>query len=118
MPERLTPAERTEPLPAVGDERAHPLRIGARVVAQGPADRLAHEELPAVRRLRRRGVGRAVEVGVDRIDEQVPVEIIASSGMPLVASFDLGENGARTVALRGQTRIVMTGSIRPDALAR
>ena len=47
-----------------------------------------------------------------------PVEIIASSGMPLVASFDLGENGARTVALRGQTRIVMTGSIRPDALAR
>ena len=47
-----------------------------------------------------------------------PVEIITSSGMPLVASFDLGENGARTVALRGQTRIVMTGSIRPDALAR
>ncbi len=47
-----------------------------------------------------------------------PVKIIASSGMPLVASFDLGENGARTVALRGQTRIVMTGSIRPDALAR
>lgn len=47
-----------------------------------------------------------------------PVEIIASSGMPLVASFDLGENGARTVTLRGQTRIVMTGSIGPDALAR
>ncbi len=47
-----------------------------------------------------------------------PVEIIASSGMSLVASFDLSENGARTVALRGQTRIVMTGSIRPDALVR
>ncbi|TXG80409.1 MAG: diaminopimelate epimerase [Thermomicrobiales bacterium] len=47
-----------------------------------------------------------------------PVEIITSSGMPLVASFDLGENGARTVALRGQTRIVMSGEIRPDALAR
>jgi diaminopimelate epimerase len=47
-----------------------------------------------------------------------PVEIIASSGMPLVASFDLGENGARTVALRGQTRIVLSGEIRPDALAR
>ena len=49
---------------------------------------------------------------------QSPVEIIASSGMPLVASFDLRENGARTVALRGQTRIVMTGEIRADALAR
>lgn len=47
-----------------------------------------------------------------------PVEIIASSRMPLVASFDLGENGARTVTLSGQTRIVMSGSIRPDALAR
>lgn len=47
-----------------------------------------------------------------------PVEIMASSGMPLVASFDLGENGARTVALRGQTKIVMNGTIRPDALAR
>ena len=47
-----------------------------------------------------------------------PVEIIASSGMPLVASFDLRQNGARTVALRGQTRVVMTGSIRPDALVR
>ncbi len=47
-----------------------------------------------------------------------PVEILVSSGMPLVASFDLGENGARTVALRGQTRFVMSGSIRPDALAR
>lgn len=49
---------------------------------------------------------------------QSPVEVVASSGMPLVASFQLGQNGARTVALRGQTRIVMTGSIRPDALAR
>ncbi len=47
-----------------------------------------------------------------------PVEIVASSGMSLVASFDLSENGARTVTLRGQTRIVMTGSIRPDALVR
>jgi diaminopimelate epimerase len=47
-----------------------------------------------------------------------PVEIIASSGMPLVASFDLRENGACTVTLRGQTRIVMTGTLRPDALAR
>lgn len=47
-----------------------------------------------------------------------PVEIITSSGMPLVASFDLSENGARTVTLRGQTRIVMTGTLRPDALAR
>jgi diaminopimelate epimerase len=47
-----------------------------------------------------------------------PVEIIASSGMPLVASFDLRQNGARTVTLRGQTRIVMTGTIRPDALER
>ena len=47
-----------------------------------------------------------------------PVEIIVSSGMPLVASFDLGENGARTVALCGQTRIVMSGEIRPDALMR
>lgn len=47
-----------------------------------------------------------------------PVEIVTSSGMPLVASFDLGENGARTVALRGQTRIVMSGTIQPDALVR
>lgn len=47
-----------------------------------------------------------------------PVEIVASSGMPLVVSFVLGENGARTVTLRGQTMIVMTGTIRPDALAR
>ena len=47
-----------------------------------------------------------------------PVEIVTSSGMPLVASFDLGQNGARTVALRGQTRIVMAGTIRADALAR
>ncbi|MCA9861210.1 MAG: diaminopimelate epimerase, partial [Thermomicrobiales bacterium] len=49
---------------------------------------------------------------------QSPVEIIASSGMPLVASFDLRENGACTVTLRGQTRLVMSGSIRPDALAQ
>lgn len=47
-----------------------------------------------------------------------PVEIVTSSGMSLVASFDLRQNGARTVALRGQTRIVMTGSIRAGALAR
>lgn len=47
-----------------------------------------------------------------------PVEIMTSSGMPLVVSFDLRQNGARTVTLRGQTRLVMTGSIRPDALAR
>lgn len=47
-----------------------------------------------------------------------PVEIVTSSGMPLVASFDLGQNGARTVTLRGQTRIVMSGTIRADALAR
>lgn len=47
-----------------------------------------------------------------------PVEIVTSSGMPLVASFDLGQNGARTVTLRGQTRIVMSGTIRSDALAR
>jgi hypothetical protein len=38
--------------------------------------------------------------------------------MPLVASFDLRQNGARTVTLRGQTRIVMSGTIRPDALVR
>ncbi len=57
-------------------------------------------------------------VSADRGFVTSPVEIIASSGMPLVANFDLGENGARTVTLRGQTRIVMTGSIRPDALAR
>jgi diaminopimelate epimerase len=47
-----------------------------------------------------------------------PVEIVTSSGMPLVASFDLRQNGARTVTLRGQTRIVMSGTIRADALAR
>lgn len=47
-----------------------------------------------------------------------PVEIVTSSGMPLVASFDLRQNGARTVALRGQTRVVMAGTIRADALAR
>jgi len=47
-----------------------------------------------------------------------PVEIVTSSGMPLVASFDLRQNGTRTVTLRGQTRIVMTGTIRADALAR
>jgi diaminopimelate epimerase len=47
-----------------------------------------------------------------------PVEIVTSSGMPLVASFDLRQNGARTVTLRGQTRIVMSGTIRPDALVR
>ena len=47
-----------------------------------------------------------------------PVEIVASSGMPLVASFDLRQNGARMVTLRGLTKLVMTGSIRPDALAR
>ncbi len=47
-----------------------------------------------------------------------PVEIVTSSGMPLVASFDLRQNGARTVALCGQTRVVMAGTIRADALAR
>ncbi|HET9660650.1 MAG TPA: diaminopimelate epimerase [Thermomicrobiales bacterium] len=47
-----------------------------------------------------------------------PVEIVTSSGMPLVVSFDLRQNGARTVTLRGQTRIVMSGTIRPDALVR
>ena len=47
-----------------------------------------------------------------------PVEIMTSSGMPLVASFDLRQNGASDVTLRGQTMIVMTGTIRPDALAR
>lgn len=47
-----------------------------------------------------------------------PVEIVTSSGMPLVASFDLRQNGARTVTLRGQTRVVMSGTIRADALAR
>jgi len=49
---------------------------------------------------------------------QSPVEIVTSSGMPLVVRFDLGQNGASAVVLRGQTMIVMTGTIRPDALAR
>lgn len=57
-------------------------------------------------------------VGAARGMVQSPVQVVTSSGMPLVVSFDLGENGARAVALRGQTSIVMTGSIRPDALAR
>ncbi len=47
-----------------------------------------------------------------------PVEIMTSSGMPLVVRFDLRQNGACTVTLRGQTMIVMDGTIRPDALAR
>lgn len=47
-----------------------------------------------------------------------PVEIVTSSGLPLVVSFDLRQNGACTVTLRGQTMIVMNGIIRPDALAR
>lgn len=47
-----------------------------------------------------------------------PVEIVTSSGMSLVASFDLRQNGASAVRLRGQTMIVMDGMIRPDALAR
>ncbi|MEZ4531389.1 MAG: diaminopimelate epimerase [Thermomicrobiales bacterium] len=63
------------------------------------------------------GVASAV-VSAQRGLVRSPVEVITSSGMPLVASFDLGENGARTVALQGQTRIVMSGEIRPDALAR
>ena len=49
------------------DEGEHPVRVGAGVVAQGPADGLADEELPAVRRERRRGPRRAVEVGLDRL---------------------------------------------------
>jgi diaminopimelate epimerase len=47
-----------------------------------------------------------------------PVEIVTSSGLPLVVRFDLRQNGARTVTLRGQTRIVMSGTIRAGALAR
>ncbi len=57
-------------------------------------------------------------VSAGRNQMQAPVEIVTSSGMPLVVSFDLGQNGASTVTLRGQTMIVMTGTIRPDALAR
>jgi diaminopimelate epimerase len=57
-------------------------------------------------------------VSVGRGMVTTPVEIVTSSGMPLVASFDLRQNGARTIALRGETRIVMSGTIRADALAR
>lgn len=57
-------------------------------------------------------------VGAGRNLVQSPVEIVTSSGMPLVVRFDLGQNGASTVTLRGQTMIVMTGMIRADALAR
>lgn len=57
-------------------------------------------------------------VSVGRGLVTTPVEIVTSSGMPLVASFDLRQNGARTIALQGQTRIVMSGTIRADALAR
>ena len=62
--QRLAPRQaRTGPLGcASGMKAATQPRLGAGVVAQGPADGLADEELPAVRRDRRRGPRRTVEV--------------------------------------------------------
>ncbi len=57
-----------------GDKGADPVGVGAGVVAQGPADRLADEELPPVRREGRCRPRRTVEVGLDRQHQQVPVE--------------------------------------------
>ena len=39
-----------QPVPVHGDEAAHPRRVGAGVLAQGPADRLAHPEVASSRR--------------------------------------------------------------------
>ena len=48
MLERLAPGETGEPCAEPVDGGAHPLRVGARVLPQGPADRLADPERAAV----------------------------------------------------------------------
>src|SRR4051795_10934393 len=52
-----------------GDERAHPLRVDAGVVAQRPADRLAAEEV------------RVVDVGLDDVEEERLVEVLAGTDL-------------------------------------
>ena len=47
---RLPPAQTGQPISLLGEERAHDVRIGLRVLAEGPADRLADPEA-LVRRL-------------------------------------------------------------------
>lgn len=58
VPQGLPAGERGEPGVVVGADPAHPVGIDARVLAQGPADGLAQEEV------------RIVEVGLDRVGQQ------------------------------------------------
>ena len=46
MLQRLATRQRAEPVAPIGDERAHPVRVGSGVLPEGPADGLAQEEVP------------------------------------------------------------------------